>query len=348
MIVSVSGFGWSGSGAVIDMLKEYSDIEVAFDGYNVDPEFILLAENDGIRDLEYHLIETPCRLQSSLSLKRFLRLVKSYNKFMKVNDVFDGKLIDITENYLEKLTDFKFVGATYHEYYQTKNVFLLYNKIICYMLGNRFLRPVLKNTYRHFIYEKEDLITVSYNPERFMEYTKTYLNTIFNYVHKNKNFPIVFDQMFPSDNPLPYMKYTDESRCVVVRRDPRDTYLLAKCAYNSKVAVPVNNVKDFVTFYRKIVEDTIIDNSSILNIQFEDLVYQYEKTKNSIENFLGIAQHTSPQTKFNPAISANNTQLFKKYKGFEEDIRFIEEALPESIYPFEQMPQMKTTAGDVF
>lgn len=349
MIVSVSGFGWSGSGAVLDFLREYDDLNVAFDGHYVDPEFILLAENDGIRDLEYHLVENPCRLSSYLAIKRYRQLVKSYNKYMKVDRIFEGKLLKITDDYLDKLVDFRFEGATYHEYYQTTSIQMLYNKLVCYVLGNKYSQYILKDFYKHFLYEKVTDIAVSYNPKQFLHFTKEYINTIFSFLRKDLQKTLVVDQMFPPDNPLVFMRYVEESRCIAVRRDPRDSYLLAKCAYNSNIAVPVNNVDNFIIFYRKIVEDTVInDNPYVLNICFEDLIYQYEKTKLVIEKFLGISKHARPKSKFNPAISINNTQLFKKYSGYEEDIRKIEESLPNSLYPFDEEPQIERVRSKVF
>ncbi len=349
MIVSVSGFGWSGSGAVLDLLREYSDLEVAFDGCNVDPEFILLADVDGIRDLEYHLMERNCRTSSYMAIQRYMDLVKAYNKYMNVNDVFEGKLVDITKKYLDGLVDFKLKSATYHEYYQTNPLFFKYNELVCHIFYNRITRFFLKDFYKKILYEKNTLMSVAYYPDDFQIKTKKYLNTLFDMLRKDKNKPIVFDQMLPPDAPVTFMKYIDEPRCIAVRRDPRDSYILAKRVYNSSIPIPVSSVNDFIVYYRKIVQNTyIFDNPAILNIQYEDLIYSYEETKNRIEKFLGISHHDYPKSKFNPAVSVNNTQLFKKYSGFEKDIKEIEAALPTSLFHFESKTQFEAEKCDVF
>ena len=65
-IISVSGFGYSGSGAVIDYLKGYSNISV-FDAV----EFQLLHEADGLLDLRYFLSESRERISCNAAINRF-------------------------------------------------------------------------------------------------------------------------------------------------------------------------------------------------------------------------------------------------------------------------------------
>lgn len=50
MILNVCGFGWSGSGAYIDLLREYEETEFPTDK---DWEVTFLWVSDGIIDLEY-------------------------------------------------------------------------------------------------------------------------------------------------------------------------------------------------------------------------------------------------------------------------------------------------------
>ena len=95
MIVNVSGFCWSGAGAVHDLLREYSDVEfLAVDWEKVDLEFTLLWEPDGIRDLEYKLCQKHNSFgDSNTAIKRFLRLVKAQNKtsFLHYDTQFNGE-----------------------------------------------------------------------------------------------------------------------------------------------------------------------------------------------------------------------------------------------------------------
>ena len=78
MIVDVTGFGWSGSGAVHDLLREYDDVHFAsFDDF----EFTLLWMVDGIADLEYKLCEKHCRYgDSDRAISRFLEINKKLER----------------------------------------------------------------------------------------------------------------------------------------------------------------------------------------------------------------------------------------------------------------------------
>ena len=132
------------------------------------------------------------------------------------------------------------------------------------------------------------------------------------------------------------MNYFDEDvKCIVVRRDPRDTYLLAKNKLRG-VPIPTNDVNSFVWFYQNTIAKTWVPNGpNVLNLNFEDLVYNYEKSKNKIENFLGIHQHIFPQKHFLPSISINNTQLYKHYQESSNEIRMIERELESSLFDFD-------------
>ena len=63
--ICVAGFGYSGSGAIIDLLKE-------FDQYYVfEKEFRLIKDPDGIIDLENALVKNWGELRSDIAIRRF-------------------------------------------------------------------------------------------------------------------------------------------------------------------------------------------------------------------------------------------------------------------------------------
>ena len=95
------------------------------------------------------------------------------------------------------------------------------------------------------------------------------------------------------------------------------------------------NVETFIEEWRKTVSPKY-ENPNVLRIHFEDLIYNYDQTIRSIENFLGITHkaHVSPKKFFIPEKSLNNTQVFNIKSQWKEVAEKIAKELPEYIYEF--------------
>ena len=264
MIIDVTGFGWSGSGAVHDLLREYDDIKLG--AYGFDWEFTLLWTVDGIYDLEQKLCVKHCRfIDSNIAIKRFLRLVKALEKepYLHYDRVFNGHFYEICNCYINDLIQLRFNGKTLSEsiYYGKKEKFIeRYNSIVRKLLGNHIIKNYLHVDLSRWIkIPNSSILYLSYKPSFFLTRTHRLMEDLFSYVRKDSNLTIVTDQVFPPDCPNLFFKYVSEPvKCIIVRRDPRDTYLLAKVAYRSKIPIPTSNVNDFIVFYRETIEKTKI------------------------------------------------------------------------------------------
>lgn len=355
MIIDVTGFGWSGSGAVHDLLREYEDVKFA--AFDYDWEFTLLWEPDGIYDLEHKLCYKHCRFgDSNIAIKRFLSLTDAQSKTpsLHYDKLFKGEYKKLLHKYVDDLIQLKFEGHTFEEILHPdfRELYLHnYNRIVRRLIGNSFVRKITKKDVSYkFTHQNNHIISLSYNPDNFLERTHLLMEKLFSYLRDNSDIPLVTDQLFPPDCPGLFFKYIKEpSKCIVVRRDPRDTYLLAKQAYHSNIPLPVNNVDDFILFYKKTIEEPLEkEGNQLLNIQFEDLIYNYEATVSRIENFLGINRHVRIKDYFDPCKSINNTQLFNLYDGYQSDIKKIEMSLPNSIFHFENYQNLGKNRSQVF
>ncbi len=355
MIVDVTGFGWSGSGAVHDLLREYDDVQFA--AFHYDWEFTLLWMVDGISDLEYKICSKHSRFfDSNAAIKRFVVLTEALEKepALHYDEIFKGSFSKECKQYVNDLIQVSFYGNTFHEAInKTRKDRLIskYNHLLRKVLGNHLILNYLKRDLsRTLVVSESKALFLSYNVDNFIERTHQLMNKLLSFVRKNNDKPLITDQLFPPDCPSLFFKYISESaKCIIVRRDPRDTYLLAKERYQNSIPIPVDRVEDFILFYKKTIEETMLaDDQQILNIRFEDLIYDYENAKALIESFIGISVHSSPRKFFNPAVSVNNTQLFKKYHGYEEDMLKIEEALPNSLYPFDKYKVVSSISNKVF
>lgn len=349
-IVSICGFGWSGSGAIVDLLREYDDLDlVEVDGQDFECTFLYdLACLD-------HSINMLCsRLSSADAVQTFRETMDFYSQKLGYEKVFKGHFKELTDCFVDSITDFSFYGWTFSDIQHPSpdNKWKdRYNWMLEHVLRNRFtvrfssltkLRNKLRKKVGHNM-------TVAYKPENFDQVAQNYVENLLDLIHIHPENPLVLDQGFPPDNPRLVYKYLDNPKSIVVRRDPRDTYLLAKCGITyMAVPLPVANVDDFICFYKKVIQNTKIDDSDdIMSLYFEDLIYNYDYTIQNIQRFLGISMHSRPLTSFNPQVSVNNTNLKLKYPEYADDIAKIESALGESLYPFEKY-NLKHNSKDVF
>lgn len=350
-IVSVSGFGWSGSGAVIDLLSEYDDIEVLKYDKGDTTEISIICEKDGIYDLDAYLNSRCCRFQSSEAISAFRDLIDFHVKKRGFENIFNGKYKELSEKYVNSLIEYSFDGWTYWDQRfpskvnQYKN---RYNSIIAHLVANRITSrlPFSKTLKQKLSAKVSHKIEVAYQPEHFIEKTTDFLNSLFDEARSKKDIPLVVDQFYPADRPLPFMKYLPDSKVIVVRRDPRDSYLLAKCALDyMKVPLPIDNVDDFISYYKKIVAGSIQnDSKKVLSIQFEDLIYKYDETAKIIEDFLGIKNHVRIKEAFDPKVSVNNTQLTDCYPQYEKDVEKISIELEQFLYNYKNCRYQRTTS----
>lgn len=349
MIVDVTGFGWSGSGAVHDLLREYDDVHFA--SYEFDWEFTLLWMVDGIYDLEHKICEKHCRYSDSdKAISRFLHLVSALDSTpaMGYNKIFNGQFTQICKKYIDDLVQVKFEGRNFDEM-MSRSFGERYYQFSKRYFGHGVVKKIIPFSDKMII-PNMHTINLSYNPDNFLERTQSLLDELLSYVRSNDKKPLVTDQVFPPDCPDLFFKYfTEPIKCIIVRRDPRDLYLLAKHAYNSLIPIPSSNVDDFILFYKKTIENTKLPNSAhLLNVRFEDLIYNYDETIKDIENFIGISSHVSKYEYFKPQNSINNTQLYNYYGDCKADISKIEESLTMSLFPFEKYNALEKRSSAVF
>ena len=186
---------------------------------------------------------------------------------------------------------------------------------------------------------KSDVMYLSIQPENFIEEVRHYIHSLLYETSQSDKDIIVLDQPFNVNNPKTSMRYFDAPRAILVDRDPRDIYVLAKKYLKSNGSfIPSDNVEDYIIYHRLIrtrCEEE--DGPDILRMSFEDLIYDYEATSARIQDFLGLSGSKHDEKKyFDPAVSIENTQLFLKHPELADDIQKIEKALPEYLYPFEK------------
>lgn len=334
MIVGVCGLGWTGSGAVKDLLSEYNEI-YNLCGNGIDYEFSFVYKTDGILDLKYHLFDGSCREYSSIdAINRFLDTVREASgPGSKINKLTNNNYYKFSVNYINTISQVNWKYFILRDYT---------NRGILRQIEGRLRYKVQRwldaHSKRYISVFPQKNCFLSIRPSNFDSASKAYIANIINsIIPKEKREKILLlDQPFAGDCPEKSFPYFDDPFAIIVDRDPRDLFLFMKKVCFSQGHL-TDNVKDFVEFYKTIRENESNETNRILRLRFEDLIYQYDKTVNTIEHFLGIKNHLNKFKFFNPDISIKNTQLIKKYPEEINNIIFIEKELNRWLYPFNNL-----------
>ncbi len=330
-IVSCVSYHGTGSSAVTDLLSEFTCV-YSMTNY----EFRFVHDIDGIADLEYHLVDNFNRHNSGHALKRYKWLVDYYSNhlFVKRYEPFFNNLWKkISYDYIDKLTDFKFKGSWQYDYYDRGVLFSFFSKLPQRIMSRTFWRNDPDRTIDLLFNE----ITYASHPtrEKFLEVTRNYTSSLFSEANRLSLPFTVVDQILPSSNITWHMRYFDDIYAVIVDRDPRDVFILSKYFWKSPI-VP-KDVETFCKWFRYTHATQINELTNVKRIkliQFEDLIYRYEDTKDELLTWLGIpiSDHRDKLQRFNPNISKKNTRLWKD-SAFSNEVRAIEHELPEYLYP---------------
>lgn len=332
-IITCTGYYGTGSSAVTDLLTEFDNV------YSMgDYEFRFVQDPEGISDLEYNLVENHHRHNSGHALKRYCRVIdflsgNSLNK--KYEPYFNYKFKEISYKYVDELTSFKVKGMWHQDVIDKGKIFYFiersFNKL--YMM---FMKIFFRKSETGITLLKNEQTYYSKPGEEFYSITKTYMDDLFNEANKDKKEYIMVDQLVPPTNICRYIRYFTDIKVIVVDRDPRDIYILEKLYWKGTI-VPCKDIEQFCEWYRYTREyNHNDDNSKVLRIKFEDLVYEYDKTVKLIYKFLNISSnnHKYKLRNFNPDISKKNTKLWIKHKELDKDIKIIEKNLSEYIYKY--------------
>ncbi len=330
--VHFGGFAASGGSALRDLFYEYDDIFV------FPAEFRLLKEKNGLLDLERSLFISKSPDNIDLAIKDF--------KSLSIN------LARIT-------TKLKRIGFSYDKY--TENQFsLLINKFIEEIINYRY--PFNSHNYdfrKSYIKSQLDRYAAKLLPYSFFErdaymaypsyenYLKSAKKLLLNIfqaaINKENSNPkyialhnvvnhFTFEEIFSS------ARYFDDFKMVIIDRDPRDIFIdFPHHRYIPKNIDNLEKAKCFVQFFKalRLNINEIKKLEFCLLISFEELINNYDKTLNKIDNFLVINKKSKNLEKkyFSPLDSSKNIRKYKKLGNeYKLAIKYIEQELPEYLY----------------
>lgn len=346
MIIGVCGFGFSGSGAVLDWLKEYPEVFV-YDKM----EFSFIYKPDGLEDLGNAICYHPVRYFSSDSaIRRFIQYMRRMRNTYNIHT--GGKFEKTLDKYLDNIIQIKWQGSTSVHSYQASSIDYIFRQRIpriFWGLLNRKFNIVIRGNH----WPQKEMYYSALDEDDFLRCSKEFVSGVIEAITENTNAKkIALDQCFTANDPEMSFKYFENPLAITVVRDPRDNYLLAKRAlgYESSF-IPRQNVDDFIIYYRGLMESrkNKQNNVKISEIKFEDLIYRTKETSEGLERMIGLPHIDVTCFKhFKPEVSINNTQLWLKYPQYKKDIEKIESELGDYLYPFEEFDISPNFTGRTF
>ena len=320
------------------MFSEFDNCEDSSDF-----EFRFIHDPNGIRDLEYNLIENNNRHNTSNAIKRYLAYAKYLNGSIfrtGYKNFMGDSFLKYTNEYIDNITELKCEAWWHYDNIERGKVFHTINSVIDKLTAAFFKERRGTNLFKLF---HEPAYFSAISKESFYKYTKEYIKKVAESLNKNHLEYVMIDQLLPPSNISSYLNYFDDIKVIVSDRDPRDVYLHDKCRYCSGV-VPTKDVREFCEWFkitRKHRKTEIYDKEKVYVVNFEDLIYKYDETVAKLEDFVGIdpRHHVAPKTRLDPAVSIRNTNLKKVYTKYKDEIKYIEENLKDYIYDFPEIAQ---------
>lgn len=330
MVVGVCGLGFTGSGAVIDLLKEFQDIQIQ-DG----DEFGITYRPDGLEDLSYHLLSKRSRYMScDVAIYRFKKYVQRlFGPRTSLGRGISETVMKLTDEYISDICQVTWFGTWgFDAYYHSR----LYNSI-----KGHFALPLVAKLEKRisitgYPYRK---MYLSISPKDYYERTRQYVSDLIKVMGYDENKVLVMNQLFAGDSPQSSFPFFNNPKAIIVDKDPRDLYFLGKFEVHNQCAwMPTNDVESFIKYYKTIRSSLKMQDNNILYVRFENLVYEYKSTISKIIDFLNLSEtkHIESLKYFNPNLSKNNTQLFRKYPAFKEETHRIEEELSDWLFPYDR------------
>lgn len=337
-IISSTGFGFSGSTAITDLISEYDIVDTPkVRGY----ELKFFHEANGILGLYNNLVKNKIPHANYSSINSFEKLCNEWansGTTMNYELFFSNKFLQFTDKYLKELggndyfIDYDFSSLTSFQWFIYKVLDKLdYYKY--YLFRERKYGELTRTPLTIFAKQKRSYL-YSVDEENFIKITKEYMRNLFENITHKQFFNI--HELIPVQMIDECTKYFDDICIIKTDRDPRDIYLTAKRKWLTP-GYPCKDVYTFCKYYKWLhTINKKYEKSSVLPIQFEDLVYHYEDTVKGIEHFTGLdaSHHVNLKTHFIPEKSMLNCNLKEQYPDEADNIKVIEKELEDYLYKF--------------
>lgn len=343
--VAVTGYYGTGSSAVLDFLEEYSNVSlVPIIKESSDYEHVLFYYAGGLFDLCNQLSHGNTVMGSDAAINRFIESMARLNNneliwFGSYQKMFGNEFMRITNEFINSIA-VTFIGRNCNHCLGSRlSLIRTIKRAIFSIFSFKFRDP---RAY-YYVYDKNAVYLSMPTKDELYDAARKYSNAYMNLftVKPDSDFR-VFDHLIWPQQIEEFADYLDpKTKIIVAQRDVRDIYIKNK--YLSNTPYFPLDIHDFVSIYSRIVKARI-NHPNVIIVQFEDMIYNYDKFEKQLEDELGLEanKHINKKMIFNPSSSIDNTQIFRCKEEWLEESKELAMALPDLVYdfPYERTPDL--------
>lgn len=344
--VAITGYCGTGSSAMIDLLREFQDVKIALqDKY----EHIVFYMPNGLFDLENKLLLNNDPHRSDEAINSFLNAMqllyeKDFGWFGSYEKYLGEKFLQSVEDFVGHISTKGKDSIWYGRY---RNVRFSPVKAGLQLAAKIVYKRKVSKWGRQYVIDKGPFYFSIPTEQEYFEYAGKFARNYLEMTGEKDKLMIYDHLLWPSQTNRVEKYFGNSLKVIVLNRDPRDIFLLSKYIWPappifSPTPYP-SDAKEFCNYWKRIrLKDEKEHNPHVLKVQFEDLIYQYEKTVGKIMEFLELspAAHVKPKEFLIPSTSMINTQLFHIKPEWQEEIKVIEEELSDYLYQFPEKDQV--------
>ena len=344
--VAICGFGSSGSSLIIDYLSQYNCF------INPKPkgnpfEFRFIKDPGGLLDFRDSILNSNYFWNNYSNIQSYINQIYISARPAKKNIItklfWDYDSGFYTGFNLEKITNKKFIDDLlivkykfkwWNNYRHFNFFYQLINNVVnkfnsedesCMVLFKKLPTDILDEKIRRYL-NKVFFEIISYNLENFYWHNKD--------LHTIKKFSLILDQgvaPYAANKSLSVLP--DNSKVIIVYRDPRDIYL-------SNEGFFPEDPEFFCKIYESEINEALKQNDKrILHIKFEDFVFRNKYEIERLEKFLEIDKsyaYLEPKktlrSGYNLSWSESRIGKWKNIKNKSKEIDYIKNRLKDLCY----------------
>ncbi len=290
-----SGYGWSGSGAILDYLKEFSNTTLIMGEEKIiegDVSFKYFCRNIDNNDLVF-----------KHAVKFFFINILGY--YVIYDNNYYKPLCD-ARNRIEKCKNILEYSQLVRKISFSLSRIITYTKLSDRQLYLYSLKQELKNLSKALL----DLITVDITSDK--------IPVLNNIIHTYN---------------LDILEYLDDVKVVCSLRDPRSIYISKSqesVGFKRDPSVFVSSQKEVRNKIKKFINHADYNLKNYSFVSFEDFVLKPNVREDLAKDLgLNLNNHQFANQYFDPSVSIKNVNNFKIYTEYKKEIDFIYENLKE-------------------